>query len=95
MGSSIGFTTTVIVSWCVFQSCPNETHNGIKRGRSCFVRQANSDEELDQRIYALGDFGKIMSAAKRRLVVSISQSKKVLDRCQTYRSSLLRGTTRL
>jgi hypothetical protein len=31
------------------------------------VREANTDEELDQRIYAMGDFGKIMNAAKRLL----------------------------
>lgn len=30
------------------------------------MRQANSDEELDARIYALGDFGSIMNVAKRR-----------------------------
>lgn len=29
------------------------------------MREANSDTELDNRVYVLGDFGKIMNAAKR------------------------------
>lgn len=39
-----------------------------QRGRSCFLRQAKSDAELDDRIYRLGDFGKIMNVAKRWLL---------------------------
>ena len=29
------------------------------------MREANGDTELDNRIYVLGDFGRIMNAAKR------------------------------
>lgn len=29
------------------------------------MREANNDAELDNRIYVLGDFGRIMNAAKR------------------------------
>lgn len=36
-----------------------------QRGRSCFLREANSDAELDERIYQMGDFGRIMNIAKR------------------------------
>ena len=31
------------------------------------MREARSDAELDERIYSMGDFGKIMNAAKRTL----------------------------
>lgn len=35
------------------------------------MREANDDIELDNRIYVLGDFGRIMNAAKRdSLIVS-------------------------
>jgi hypothetical protein len=30
------------------------------------MRQANTDTELDDRIYQLGDFGRIMNIAKRK-----------------------------
>lgn len=30
------------------------------------MREANTDKELDDRIYALGNYWKIMNAAKRR-----------------------------
>jgi hypothetical protein len=36
-----------------------------QRGRSCFLRAASSDEELDAIIYQMGDFGRIMNVAKR------------------------------
>ncbi|KAI9462701.1 hypothetical protein HD554DRAFT_1441169 [Boletus coccyginus] len=39
--------------------------NSQLRSRTCFKREANSDVELDNRIYVLGDFGKIMNVAKR------------------------------
>ena len=39
-----------------------------QRERSCFMRAANSDAELDRRIYALGEFEKINNPAKRMLV---------------------------
>ena len=32
------------------------------------MREAKTDKELDDRIYALGDYGKIMNIAKRRRV---------------------------
>lgn len=32
------------------------------------MRQASSDEELDGRIYQLGDFGRIMNVAKRTFI---------------------------
>lgn len=37
----------------------------LQRSRTCFMREANSDTELDNRIYVLGDFGRIMNVAKR------------------------------
>lgn len=36
-----------------------------QRGRSCFLREAKTDAELDRRISQLGEFGKIMNVAKR------------------------------
>jgi hypothetical protein len=36
-----------------------------QRGRSCFMRQTNRDAELDDGIYQMGDFGRIMNIAKR------------------------------
>jgi regulator of nonsense transcripts 1 len=42
----------------------------IQRGRSCYMRQANTDAELDDRIYQLGDFGRIMNVAKRMFLLS-------------------------
>src|SRR5437660_199878 len=32
------------------------------------MREANNDAELDARIYRMGDFGKIMNAAKRKYI---------------------------
>lgn len=46
--------------------------NFSQRGRSCFLREANSDAELDDRIYAMGDFKKIMNVAKRISVLLCS-----------------------
>ena len=45
-----------------------------QRERSCFMRSANSDEELDIRIYAMGEFGKINNVAKRLSMQCISQA---------------------
>lgn len=42
-----------------------------QRGRTCFMREANNDAELDNRIYVLGDFGRIMNAAKRDSFVAL------------------------
>lgn len=39
--------------------------NSQLRGRSCFMREARTDAELDSRIYALGSFQSIMNVAKR------------------------------
>lgn len=38
--------------------------NSQFRSRSCFLREG-TDKELDERIYALGDFKRIMNVAKR------------------------------
>ncbi|KAF8067485.1 RNA-directed RNA polymerase [Lyophyllum atratum] len=53
--------------------------NSQLRGRSCFVREANSDAELDARIYALGDYGKIMNIAKRAKRIGLLFSEAQLD----------------
>lgn len=37
----------------------------IQRSRTCFLRKANDDLELDHRIYELGDYGRIMNVSKR------------------------------
>ncbi|TFK70694.1 RNA-directed RNA polymerase [Pluteus cervinus] len=53
--------------------------NSQLRGRSCFVRQANTDAELDNRIYQYGDFGKIMNAAKRAKRIGLLFSEAQID----------------
>ncbi|KAK7059945.1 Rna-directed rna polymerase [Favolaschia claudopus] len=53
--------------------------NSQLRSRSCFLRQANTDAELDDRIYRLGDFGRIMSAAKRAKRIGLLFSEAQLD----------------
>ena len=40
--------------------------NSQLRERSCYLRVADTDEELDARIYQYGDFGKIKNVAKRK-----------------------------
>jgi hypothetical protein len=45
-----------------------------QRGRSCFLRQANTDAELDARIYGLGEFEKIMNVAKRSFFVDAAST---------------------
>jgi hypothetical protein len=42
--------------------------NSQLRSRSCFLREANTDEELDVRIYQYGELSKIFGAAKRKLL---------------------------
>ncbi|KAK2464629.1 hypothetical protein APHAL10511_003322 [Amanita phalloides] len=53
--------------------------NSQLRERSCFLRQANNDAELDDRIYKLGDFGKIMIVAKRAKRIGLLFSAAELD----------------
>ncbi|PPQ66641.1 hypothetical protein CVT24_006933 [Panaeolus cyanescens] len=53
--------------------------NSQLRGRSCFLREATSDEELDQRIYPMGDFGRIMNVAKRAKRIGLLFSSAEID----------------
>lgn len=53
--------------------------NSQLRGRSCFLRQAESDAELDARIYKLGSFGKIMNVAKRAKRIGLLFSSAEVD----------------
>ncbi|KAJ7811000.1 RNA-directed RNA polymerase [Mycena olivaceomarginata] len=53
--------------------------NSQLRSRSCFLRVANSDAELDDKIYRMGDFQKIMSAAKRAKRIGLLFSEAQLD----------------
>ncbi|KAG7097929.1 hypothetical protein E1B28_005240 [Marasmius oreades] len=53
--------------------------NSQLRSRSCFLREANEDEELDERIYQLGDFGKIMNVAKRAKRIGLLFSEAQID----------------
>jgi len=53
--------------------------NSQLRGRSCFMRQANTDAELDDRIYQLGDFGRITNIAKRAKRIGLLFSEAQLD----------------
>lgn len=53
--------------------------NSQLRGRSCFMRHANTDAELDDRIYQLGDFGRIMNIAKRAKRIGLLFSEAQLD----------------
>ncbi|KAF9226166.1 RNA-directed RNA polymerase [Gyrodon lividus] len=53
--------------------------NSQLRGRTCFMREANNDVELDNRIYEMGDFGKIMNAAKRAKRIGLLFSAAELD----------------
>ncbi|KIY70984.1 RdRP-domain-containing protein [Cylindrobasidium torrendii FP15055 ss-10] len=47
--------------------------------RRCFLRRANTDAELDERIYQLGDFGKIMNPAKRAKRIGLLYSESQVD----------------
>ncbi|KAJ7636650.1 RNA-directed RNA polymerase [Roridomyces roridus] len=53
--------------------------NSQLRSRSCLLREANSDAELDARIYRMGDFEKLMSAAKRAKRIGLLFSEAQLD----------------
>ncbi|KAF8877847.1 RNA dependent RNA polymerase-domain-containing protein [Gymnopilus junonius] len=53
--------------------------NSQLRGRSCFLREANSDKELDDRIYVMGDFGRIMNVAKRAKRIGLLFSSAEVD----------------
>ncbi|KAJ7754189.1 RNA-directed RNA polymerase [Mycena maculata] len=53
--------------------------NSQLRSRSCFLREANSDAELDDRIYRLGDFQRLMSAAKRAKRIGLLFSEAQVD----------------
>ncbi|KAF8439377.1 RNA dependent RNA polymerase-domain-containing protein [Boletus edulis BED1] len=53
--------------------------NSQLRSRTCFMRVANNDVELDDRIYKLGDFGRIMNAAKRAKRIGLLFSAAELD----------------
>ncbi|KAJ7022448.1 RNA-directed RNA polymerase [Mycena alexandri] len=53
--------------------------NSQLRSRSCFLREANSDAELDARIYVLGDFERIMSASKRAKRIGLLFSEAQVD----------------
>lgn len=51
------------------------------------MRAARSDEELDRRIYAMGDFGRIMNVAKRR--VAFRNLFDINSSCQQARNGLV------
>ncbi|KAI0684613.1 RNA dependent RNA polymerase-domain-containing protein [Cytidiella melzeri] len=53
--------------------------NSQLRSRSCFLREASSDQELDARIYQFGDFERIASAAKRAKRIGLLFSEAKLD----------------
>ncbi|KAL4068636.1 RNA dependent RNA polymerase-domain-containing protein [Scleroderma yunnanense] len=53
--------------------------NSQLRSRTCFMREANSDAELDDRIYQMGDYGKIMTAAKRAKRIGLLFSAAEID----------------
>ncbi|KIJ58833.1 hypothetical protein HYDPIDRAFT_101927 [Hydnomerulius pinastri MD-312] len=53
--------------------------NSQLRSRTCFMREANNDVELDNKIYQMGDFGKIMNIAKRAKRIGLLFSAAELD----------------
>ncbi|TFY79169.1 hypothetical protein EWM64_g4844 [Hericium alpestre] len=53
--------------------------NSQLRSRGCFLRQANSDEELDRRLYAMGDLEKIINIAKRAKRIGLLFSGAEID----------------
>ncbi|PCH35526.1 RNA-directed RNA polymerase [Wolfiporia cocos MD-104 SS10] len=53
--------------------------NSQLRSRSCFLREARTDEELDDRIYQFGDLKRIMNVAKRAKRIGLLFSKAELD----------------
>ncbi|KAF9022945.1 RNA-directed RNA polymerase [Hymenopellis radicata] len=70
------------------------------RSRSCFLREATADQELDDRIYRMGTFGNIMEVAKhevfsdgcglmsRALATYVSKRKKIIFRGVRYTPSV-------
>ncbi|CAL1711823.1 unnamed protein product [Somion occarium] len=53
--------------------------NSQLRSRSCFLREARNDEELDRKIYSFGDFQKIMNVAKRAKRIGLLFSEAKID----------------
>ncbi|KAI0051209.1 RdRP-domain-containing protein [Auriscalpium vulgare] len=53
--------------------------NSQLRGRGCYLREANNDEELDHIIYAMGDLEKIMNVAKRAKRIGLLFSGAEID----------------
>ncbi|KAH8088982.1 RNA dependent RNA polymerase-domain-containing protein [Cristinia sonorae] len=53
--------------------------NSQLRSRSCFLRQATNDVDLDRRIYALGNFEGIKNAAKRAKRIGLLFSEAKID----------------
>ncbi|KAI0268684.1 RdRP-domain-containing protein [Gloeopeniophorella convolvens] len=53
--------------------------NSQMRGRGCYLREADTDEELDRRIYAMGDLEKIMNVAKRAKRIGLLFSGAEID----------------
>ncbi|KAI0077242.1 RNA-directed RNA polymerase [Panus rudis PR-1116 ss-1] len=53
--------------------------NSQLRSRSCFLRDAQSDGELDERIYSFGDFRNINNAAKRAKRIGLLFSEAKID----------------
>lgn len=53
--------------------------NSQLRERSCFLREASSDEELDTRIYSYGDFSRINNVAKRAKRIGLLFSGASID----------------
>lgn len=87
MAYNIGFMDTVTVSWYANLSPGVALFlNFSKRGRSCFLREASSDAELDNRIYAMGDFKKIMNVAKRMSLL-LYWAQYNLNLCQDQNES--------
>lgn len=67
-----------------------------QRSRSCFLREAQSDDELDNRIYSFGDFKKIMNAGKRKHTITLLTTKVTrsdTSRCQKNWSLVFGGST--
>lgn len=74
MEFNTGFMAIVTANWWVLLSSFDVFMVNLRipqRGRSCFLREANSDEELDEKIYRLGDFKRIMNVAKRAFQVDL------------------------
>ncbi|KAE9396457.1 RdRP-domain-containing protein [Gymnopus androsaceus JB14] len=53
--------------------------NSQLRGRGCYLREANTDDELDNIIYNMGDLRKIMNVAKRAKRIGLLFSGASVD----------------